>query len=107
MIDILQRIHRLLVKNAAFGQALVVEKLIHFRDANQAEFTRLLQGRDVWGGSGAVWEVGQLGRDSALFWDAVIALADDMERQGLGTERSHFVAETLRGWRAAGYSVNQ
>ena len=45
-----------------------------------------------------MWEVGELGDDKHRYWQLVVNLADEMEKQGLGIERVRQIAETLSEW---------
>ncbi|HTW95317.1 MAG TPA: hypothetical protein VMD30_11015 [Tepidisphaeraceae bacterium] len=102
---ILEQLRRLLINSDNLGQARTVERLIELRSADPAEFNRLLQGVDMWGGSGAVWEVGptRMNRDEVQsFRAAIIALAEWMESESVGFERSRFIADVFRKWNAAG-----
>ena len=56
----------------------------------------------MWGGAGALWEVADLGEDRCRYWGWIVALAGEMEEQGVGTERTREISETLAGWIAAG-----
>jgi hypothetical protein len=102
MIETLREIRRLLLANGFPGQAEVVERLLHLNDENPTEFVRLLTSADMWGGSGAVWEVGDLGNDERAFRDAIISLAGQMDRADLGSERSRSTASTFRQWNRNG-----
>jgi hypothetical protein len=102
MLTQLQEIHRLLVNHQHAGQAVVVGKLIELLPVDRDAFIRLLQGVDVWGGSGAVWEVGPLGADERSFRSAIISLATQMDAQGIGSERSRFIARTFENWNRLG-----
>jgi len=102
MIETLRELCRLLLANAFPGQAEIVQRLLQLNDENSDEFVRLLISVDMWGGSGAVWEVGDLGDDTLAFRNAFIMLAAQMERAGLGTEGSRFIASTFRQWNRAG-----
>jgi hypothetical protein len=98
MIAALHEIHRILVKHNNPWQAEVVAKLIELRDSDRNEFVSRLHSGDMWGGSGSVWEVGELGSDTRSYWKAIVLLADEMEREGIGTERSQELARILRDW---------
>ena len=102
---ILEQLRRLLISSDNPGQARTVERLIELRSTNRAEFDRLLHSVDMWGGSGAVWEVGpsRMNRDEVQSFRAgIIALSEWMESQGAGFERSRFIADVFRKWNAAG-----
>jgi hypothetical protein len=105
LTTILEQLLRLLVSSDNPGQARTVGRLIELRSADPAEFDRLLHSVDMWGGSGAVWEVGpsRMNRDEVQsFRTAIIALSEWMESEGVGFERSRFIADVFRKWKAAG-----
>jgi hypothetical protein len=84
--------------------------LIALGEARAATFTQELGGLSLWGGSGAVWEIGTLRlegiskaearRDERQFGRAIIELADEMTARQLGTEmgadRPRFIASAFR-----------
>jgi hypothetical protein len=56
----------------------------------------------MWEGAGAVREVGDLGPDTLAFRNAIIHLAAEMDRQGIGLPRSRNIAEIFRQWNHGG-----
>lgn len=104
MIDTLRELRDILTRQGHPGQARVVDRLIQLHDHDPEEFQRLLQSVDMWGGSGAVWEVGSLFTDARRFGELIIRLAEEMDAAGLGTPRSQDIANTFRSWRGQGLS---
>jgi hypothetical protein len=102
MITTLRELHRLLVKHDYPGQAETVAKLIELREGDGKDFTRLLQSGEMWGGSGAVWEVGSMEGDTRAFRSAIMSLAAEMDEAGLGLEHSNFIANVFRDWNEKG-----
>lgn len=98
MTNDLQEIHRILVKHNHPGQAEVVARLLVLYSQDLGQFSQLLQSISMWGGSGAVWEVGPTGEDTRRFREAFIRLSDWMESNGLGMERSRFIASVFLYW---------
>jgi len=107
--DLLQ-LARLLRKYCHDGQAEVVEGILaSFRSAHP-DYKRL-SGIDMWGGSGAVWEVNltqssptiQGSADDMLFREIIVRLASAMDGLGIGTERSRFISTTFRRWLKEGH----
>ena len=82
------------------GQAEVTERLTLLAADDDDAFLDLLQGAEVWGGSGAVWEVADLGADQSRYWALVVALAGAMAKEDVETERVRSVAESLSRWPA-------
>ena len=75
------------------------------RQTDAVAFNRLLHSVDMWGGSGAVWEVGPSRMDSSQvlsFRETIIALADWMDLQGTRFDRSRFITGLFRKWNAMG-----
>lgn len=57
-IDTLKNIEEILIKGNHFGQANVVENLMqNLIDENYQTFIKDINSVNMWGGSGAVWEV--------------------------------------------------
>jgi hypothetical protein len=100
---------RLLRKYAHHGQAEVVEQIADSFVSGNPDYARL-QGLDMWGGSGAVWETSlsplrrtdETVADEGAFRQAIIEIASAMDRLGIGTERSRSTAEIFRDWIAKG-----
>ena len=67
-----------------------------------SEFIALIQDINMWGGSGAVWEVAQLGTDTSEFRKAIIKLAAAMDRDGIATDRSRDIASVFDNWNRRG-----
>jgi hypothetical protein len=105
LLPILQQLQSLLTVSDNPGQAKVIAKLMELHSTDATDFNRLLHSVDMWGGSGAVWEVGPSRMDSAQvrsFRDNIIALADWMDAGNMGFERSRFIAGVFRKWNAMG-----
>lgn len=98
MDSILAEIREILSKHGHIGQACVIERLMKLQKEDPLEFRSLIQGVDLWGGSGAVWEVGDLGEGTRRFQNAIIRLAEEMDHTGLGTEHSRAIAHILQAW---------
>ena len=88
------------------GQATVVEEIQASLGTPQPDFNRL-RGVDMWGGSGAVWEVSlcqsgttlaEMQTDEALFRRTIIQLAVIMDGLKIGTVRSRDIAKIFQGW---------
>jgi hypothetical protein len=103
--DILTRIETLLTKYDHPGQAGVIASLKALREREPNAHRTMIQGVDVWGGAGAVWEVCLTWRvpqdpstreDERAFRSLIIALADSMDREGISTERSRYIARIFR-----------
>lgn len=102
MISILEELRRLLTDSSHPAQAAFVAELIELHPSDPHRFTQLLQSIGMWGGAGAVWEVGPINMDEKAFRSAIIALADQMEAEGIGSDRSRFVAVVFRKWNDMG-----
>lgn len=79
-IEVLTRMKNLLGYEHA-GQMKVVENLINLLTTNDdGTFTRMINGIDMWGGSGAVWEVWfEDQAKNSEFKNNIVSLIDVME----------------------------
>ncbi|MHB1157141.1 MAG: hypothetical protein ACYC26_09915 [Phycisphaerales bacterium] len=112
MIETLTEIRDLLLKHDFPGQGSVVGRLVKMAEENSDEFAAEVADGAVWGGAGAVWEVGtfkghklpdaEASQDEARFHTAIIRLAEQLDAVGIGTAGSRDIAGILRGWRANG-----
>jgi len=101
MIETLTELRDILTRQGYHGQASVISRLVELQEADPTEFRTLLQSVEMWGGSGAVWEVYPLGEGSRRFTQLIVQLAQEMQLSGLGTSRSQDIADTFRYWLAA------
>ncbi|NLS92405.1 MAG: hypothetical protein GXX96_09600 [Planctomycetaceae bacterium] len=102
MLDILRELRLLLSLHGHRGQENVVAQLIELWQFDRDGFFKLVKSAEVWGGAGAVWEVGDLGSDTVPFRYAIIRLAEAMEREQLGSNRSREIADIFRDWNKRG-----
>lgn len=101
----LRAIAELLRKYKHCGQADVVEEILATLETSTPDYDRL-RGIDVWGGSGAVWEVnlcparksGEEKLDHTTYLEAIVQLATAMEDAGLATARTRSIAATFQSW---------
>lgn len=98
----LSHLSELLHKHGHGGQAAVVDQILATVGTPTPDYKRLA-GIDMWGGSGAVWEVpltpfGTDSEDEKAFLQTIIQIAATMDRLKIGTERSRFIAKTFQGW---------
>lgn len=91
-VNILTYLSDILNKSQRYGQAEVTNELIELlKQEKFDDFIKLINGVDMWGGSGAVWEV-HIGNsfDENEFQRTIISLIDLMERTeiiGVGVKR--------------------
>lgn len=112
IMDDLQRIYDLLSKHEFQGQAEHVQHLLELAKSDSSRFAEAIVDGGMWGGSGAVWEVGsfrrpeiderEATRDELAFRKAIIRLATNMDKIGLGTEGSRSVATAFKTWKRMG-----
>ena len=103
--DDLTRLSGMLQKYGHDGQARVVDEIVASFSSPDPDLKRL-SGIDMWGGSGAVWEVNlapskttpEARMDKNSFCRSIIRVAEDLDRLGIGTERSRFVARVFEEW---------
>ncbi len=101
----LSQLAELLHKYGHDGQAAVVDEILASLETSNPDYKRL-SSIDMWGGSGAVWEVCLIpsamrvaGRaDETNFRNAIIRIAAAMDQMKIGTDRSRFIAKTFQGW---------
>src|SRR5262245_62163898 len=103
----LREIQAILSKYGHSAQADVVARIADLDQNDRRTFVDSIQGPEMWGGAGAVWEVAlespnvpglEINDDTHRFRLALIEVAKAMDRQGIGTERSRDIAATIRGW---------
>ena len=95
----------MLHKYGHHGQGAVIDQIVPTLETPQPDYKRLAS-IDMWGGSGAVWEVcltpgshsDEERADEKSFREAIVRIAFAMDRMKIGTARSRFIAETLQGW---------
>ena len=105
----LRELARLLQQYGHYGQMEVAEDIAKSLSTPNPDYKRLT-GVDMWGGSGAVWEVcltlsesSEATADKKSFREIIIRIAYSMERLGIATRRSRDIAETFQMWVDKGY----
>jgi len=98
----LSRLSELLHKHGHGSQATVVDLILATVGTPTPNYKRLA-GIDMWGGSGAVWEVrltpsGTCGEDESAFCQTIIQIFATIDRLKIGTERSRSIAKTFQEW---------
>jgi hypothetical protein len=101
------------------SQAHFVEDLLRLNKSSGPDFDKELASIAMWGGSGAVWEVGKFkegsmspamqkeaDEDELRFRGAIMTIAQFMKKNGIGSEdireRSQFIADTFNHWSKKG-----
>jgi hypothetical protein len=95
----------LLTKYGQSPQAAVVIEILGTLRTSTPDYTRLA-GADMWGGSGAVWEVSpgssrgssEERGDRKSFHQTIVRIAATMDRMKIGNEGSRSVARIFREW---------
>jgi hypothetical protein len=95
----------LLHKYGHHGQATVVDEIRASLETLNPDYKRLAS-IDMWGGSGAVWEVSltssrtspEGGADRESFHKTIIRIAESMDHLKIGTDRSRSIAKIFREW---------
>ena len=101
----LSQLAELLHKYGHKGQAAVVDEILATIETSTPDYKRL-GSVDMWGGSGAVWEVclipsamrGAAHADETSFRNVIIRIAAAMDQMKIGTDRTRFIAKTFQGW---------
>jgi hypothetical protein len=109
MLDILERIESVLRKYGHYGQANLIGEIgkLH-RSGSQADFQKALTGLGVWGGAGSVSDVAiaanareitpEVQADERRFRSDIVALAEELDRESLGSPRTLQIAAVFRSW---------
>jgi hypothetical protein len=105
LLNNLMQLETLLRKYHHDGQANVVADIIASIQHGEPDYKRLA-GVDFWGGSGSVADVNLIPgtksdddkRDIRAFRQAIVNLADEMDKLGIGHARSRDIAATFREW---------
>ena len=81
-LSILNNLHQILIASNLFGQALVIQSLIDLLlEENISQFILLINSINMWGGSGAVWEVYIENKvEAKVFEKEIINLINLMEK---------------------------
>ena len=106
LIPDLVAIERCLRKYDFHHQADIISTLITAISNQTADHIAMLHSIGIWGGSGAVWEVGPFytknghisSEDTIAFEKAFIALVGKMNRLKIANDRELFVATTFEKW---------
>ena len=101
----LTKLSELLHKYGHQGQGKVVDEILVSLETPEPDYKRLA-GVDMWGGSGAVWEVcltpvrrsSEAQADEKSFHQTIIRIAAEMDRLRIGTERSRSTAKIFKQW---------
>ena len=101
---ILQQIAHVLRENGHTGQADYVAAIQTIAGWDSSAIAPALTSGAMWGGSGAVWEVGEFESpdDRLSFWQLLIELVAEMRRAGIQSDGSDFVARMLKDWISTG-----
>lgn len=107
MIEELNTLHRLLMKYSCYGQAEVLNNLIELLEPNSPIFSEKINSIDMWGGSGAVWEVcfinpevskQELKVDKLTFEKAIVSLVKKMKSKGICGKLAKNRASIIKKW---------
>jgi hypothetical protein len=101
----LSKVAELLHKYGHDGQAKVVDEIRATLDSLTPDYQRLA-GIEMWGGSGAVWDVNlapwntstEARMDKRSFCQTIIRVAEHMDKLRIGTERCRFIAKAFQEW---------
>jgi hypothetical protein len=84
-IKLLNKLSEILVFENHLDHKLVINKLLCFLKENEINsFVNYLKSGDIWGGAGAVWEVGFKSKQKEFeFYNCMISLINLMDKIGL------------------------
>ena len=82
-----------------YGQMIVLEEIVATLHTPNPDFKRLA-GIEMWGGAGAIWESpsDESQAEKKRFRETIVRIAATLDRLGIGTDRSRFIASTLQSW---------
>jgi hypothetical protein len=95
----LTRLIELLENNAFTGQSTVVRELLDaLQQGDRKTFLKIITGIDMWGGSGAVWEVGGFRNDAdePEFYRHMITLTEAMKQIGIKCGSAYAATDFLK-----------
>lgn len=103
MLDAIRDAGDILAKHGYDGHAEVMAQLLSLHDTDWTAFVNLISGLEMWGGSGAVWEVNLRSSDNInpsvddhqAFKNAIIRLSKAMDHAGIDSSRSRYIGEVL------------
>jgi hypothetical protein len=86
------------------GQAAYVAALATIGEWDHDAMIPGLCSGAMWGGSGAVWEVGRFPSidEKHVYWSHLIRLLEQMQSAGIRAERAESLLPILRNWVARG-----
>jgi hypothetical protein len=101
----LKQLAALCRKQGGYGQATLLDEMVAKLDSPNSDFKRLA-GNEMWGGAGAIWESpldqsnppNNRSGDERNHREAIVRIASIMDRLGIGTDRSRFIANVLQSW---------
>ena len=102
IVETLRELRDVLMREGHPEHAETVDQIVQLYDTGLDAFRQRLEGVDMWGGAGAVWDVNPRGPERKRFHELIICLAEEMQAKGLGTARTQSIADTFRSWLAAG-----
>ena len=86
-LELFNKLTQSLIKSENIGQANAIIKLYSLLGENNPDFLKYINSVDIWGGSGAVWEVYIENKvDDVEFKKSIIELIDLMEETNILTK---------------------
>jgi hypothetical protein len=100
LIIVLREMEQLLRRNDHPGQADYVAAIATIAEWDPCAAASALASGAMWGGSGAVWEVGRFGseEEKRTYWKALCRLTEEMRSRGIGSARAESTAKILAEW---------
>jgi hypothetical protein len=104
VIATLRKMAHLLEANEHPGQAAYVAALATVGEWDQDAMIPGLRSGAMWGGSGAVWEVGEFSsvEEQRLYWNQLIRLVEEMRSAGIESKSAESIVLILQQWVAMG-----
>jgi hypothetical protein len=100
LIEILRQVEQILRRNDHPGQAAYVAAVATIAEWDSTAVAPALTSGAMWGGSGAVWEVGtfDVAGDRLEFYRTLMQLVEAMRAQGIDSPGANNRASILSQW---------
>jgi hypothetical protein len=100
LVIVLREIQQILRRNGHPGQADCVAAVATIAEWDPCAVASALASVAMWGGSGAVWEVGSFvsKQEERAFWQALCRLTEEMRSRRMSSARAEPVTKILTEW---------
>jgi hypothetical protein len=97
LIIVLREMEQILRRNGHPGQADYIAAVATIAEWDPCAVASPLASVAIWGGSGAVWEVGTFvsKEEERTFWSALCRLTEEMRCRGMSSPRAESIAKIM------------